>query len=170
LVNELNGIRMHCFWMHFVLQTCMILGSMFSFCVHSQWYTGSFFFSWWINFRDYFVFIESQWYWLLMFFLESLILYDLTFLFVFNRITMELTFFFLDDLISVFASLLQCHIGILVFITFLYDLTFVSVLLLSNYNGIGSYCVCFCSYRIMQWYISSGCFSWLSNVVFVFLL
>jgi hypothetical protein len=74
-----------------------------------------------------------------MFFLESLILYDSTFVFVFYRITVELTFFFLDDLISVFASLLQIHNGILVFIAFLYDLTFVSVLLLSKCNGIGSY-------------------------------
>jgi hypothetical protein len=73
-----------------------------------------------------------------MFFLESLILYDLTFVFVFYRITMELTLFSLDDLISVFASLLQSQNGVLVFITFLYNLTFVSVLLLSNCNGIGS--------------------------------
>jgi hypothetical protein len=97
--------------------------------------------------------LESQWYWLLMFFLESLILYDLTFVFVFYRITMELAFFFLDDLISVFASLLQSHNGILVFIAFLYDLTFVSVLLLWNCNGIGSYCLCLlCSYRITMVY------------------
>jgi hypothetical protein len=51
---------------------------------------------------------------------------------------MELTLFSLDDLISVFASLLQSQNGVLVFITFLYNLTFVSVLLLSNCNGIGS--------------------------------
>jgi hypothetical protein len=115
--------------------------------------TGSYFFSWWINFWVYFVFIESQWYWLLMFFLESLILYDLTFVFVCYRITMELTFCFLDDLISVFALLLQSHNGILVFIAFLYNFTFVSVLLLSNCNGIGSYCLCLlCSYRITMVY------------------
>jgi hypothetical protein len=60
-----------------------------------------------------------------MFFPESIILYDITFVFVFYRITMELTFFFLDDLISACASLLQSHNGILVFIPFFNDLTFV---------------------------------------------
>jgi hypothetical protein len=94
-----------------------------------------------------------------MFFPESIILYDITFVFVFYRITMELTFFFLDDLISACASLLQSHNGILVFIAFFYDLTF-CLFCCYRIAMVLALIVCVCFALIEeQWYIGSGCFS-----------